>query len=139
MLRIADLVGHPYRPGGRDPDGGGLDCWGLVRVVLGRLGVTLPLYADTLWDSPADSERAAAVALGEAEAAWTQVEPAACRPGDVALLRIDGLPVHVGVIIGWPDFLHAHKAAGAAVIDRLTSPQWRHRLVAVYRHPGVRL
>ena len=136
MLCIGDLVGRPYVAGGRDPETG-LDCWGLVREVLRRQGVVLPAYGEHIWHDDSDSAEVAEQLLaGAADWQPAPIGPSA-RPGDVALIMLAGRPVHVGVLIAWPDFLHAYKGAGTVVIDRLTSPAWRHRCVGLYRHPAL--
>lgn len=42
MIDVNDLIGKPYRLGGRGPFE--YDCWGLVVEIYKRLGVSLPDY-----------------------------------------------------------------------------------------------
>lgn len=65
------------------------------------------------------------------EPVWFAVEEAG--PGDVMLLRLRGLPIHVGIVVaaGW--MLHTHKAADA-VLDRFGGIEWRNRVLGIYRH-----
>jgi cell wall-associated NlpC family hydrolase len=55
--------------------------------------------------------------------------------GDIALFRIDGRPLHVGLALDGKEFLHADRGAGSAV-ERFASPSWHRRFVSVYRHVG---
>lgn len=87
--RAKDLMGVPYLWGGRTP--AGLDCSGLVQMILDEQGVRVPRDAG-------DQERACRplVRLGRP------------RPGDLAFFGPPGRPAgHVGVIIGEGLYLHA--------------------------------
>ena len=44
QFNLADIVGKPYKIGGRGPNA--FDCWGLVRYVYKELlNIELPVYA----------------------------------------------------------------------------------------------
>ena len=128
----AEYVGLPFRPHGRGPEG--YDCWGLVRRVLAdRWGVEPPSY-DERYATVTDPRIAETV---EAEArAWRRVHPAHARPGDVVVLRVRGLPLHTGVLVAPPAFLHVMEGVDS-VIDRLDRPHWARRIVGVYRHAAL--
>ena len=81
-MDVSDLIGIPYVRDGRDqrqaPFGqGGLDCWGLCRVVLSRLGVHWPELPDD-------------AIMSERELAVTCHEGAGVHVGDVLVLPGDG-------------------------------------------------
>lgn len=133
----ADYVGIPFLEHGRDRNG--CDCWGLVRLVLAeRFGIFMPSYADA-YRSTKDA-RTIAATLAEQRSAWRRVSGPHFREGDVALLEIDGLAMHVGLIVGWPWILHVQGGIDSAC-DRLDRPHWangwaqgRH---SAWRHPGL--
>lgn len=57
------------------------------------------------------------------------------QPGDVALLRVRGRPVHVGLVTrrGWM----LHVEAGCETVEEpYTGMQWSRRLLGFYRWQG---
>jgi cell wall-associated NlpC family hydrolase len=128
----------------------GLNCWGFVaRVMRERFGLDVPLYETQKWTG---REGAKELGLFVTQAGrdaqwqliWSRIDPRESvaqeriEPGDVMLCRIDGQPVHVGVVAASPWFLHTEQASGS-VIDRLDSAKWARRVVALYRFRGARL
>jgi gamma-D-glutamyl-L-lysine dipeptidyl-peptidase len=89
LERAQELLGVPYLWGGRTP--AGLDCSGLVQMILAEQGIHVPRDAG-------DQERA--------------VRPiprgGRPRPGDLAFFGPPGAPAgHVGVMVGDGLYLHA--------------------------------
>jgi cell wall-associated NlpC family hydrolase len=123
-------IGLPFEERGRGP---AYDCWGLVRHVLaGAFGIDVPSYAGG-YETTRDHERLAGlIDAGKADD-WTRIEPGAELPGDVLLLRMSGLPIHVGILVspGW--MLHTRAATGA-VIERFEGLAWGRRVLGIYRH-----
>ena len=120
MIETQKYVGIPYRDCGRDALDG-LDCYGLVRHVLGaEYGHDVPSYIGT-YDSAEDStstHRAIRRALGDGR--WQRVRADDAREGDVALLWLDdpARPSHIGVRVGPDALLHTRLATGA-IVERL--------------------
>ena len=152
----ARYTGIPFLERGRDR--AGCDCWGLVRLVLGeRFGVDVPSYAGD-YKSVADRRRLAALVETARQERWQEVSGIrkqrsgirsrqACplipdpsrllpEPGDVLLLRLRGLPIHVGLFVvpGW--MLHTQKATNS-VLDRFDGLAWRNQVLGVYRHEDL--
>lgn len=123
-------VGLPYRARGRDRQG--IDCWGLVRLVLReQFGTDVPEYAGHYWTrelTPAVAEK-----IAEESARWEAVPAGMERAGDVVLLRLRGYPIHVGIVVAPGEMLHAHDGADAAR-ESYHALHWRHRVVGFYRH-----
>lgn len=130
----APYIGLPWKERGRDR--AGVDCWGLARLIAAEcLGLDLPAF-DERYETTSDRDALARIIAGEM-VPWRPVDPpAAARPGDFALLRILGQPVHVGVIAGWPWMVHIEEGIDACV-ERLDTPIWRRRLVGVFRHESL--
>lgn len=99
LLGALDLLGTPYKMGGRHPETG-LDCSGLVRHVYKQtLDIDLPHNAR-------DISR-----QGE------PVEPSELRPGDLVFFNTLGRPFsHVGIYKGDGKFVHASSRREKKVI-----------------------
>lgn len=129
-----DFIGIPWQERGRGREG--CDCWGLVRLVLGeRYRIRVPDYLDR-YDTTLDVAAIGGTIAAE-RAAWRRVSGPHFREGDVALLRgRRGVPMHVGLIVGWPWMLHIEAGIDAAC-ERLDGLMWQRRLVSVWRHPEL--
>lgn len=125
-----EYTGIPFRADGRTREG--LDCWGLVVMVYReRLGVSLPEFPGAYPDESPESLRNAAGVAREERKRWTRVESP--RVYDVALLRLQGLPCHVGVVASKGRMLHV-MAGIESCVEEYTGPQWRNRIEGFFRH-----
>jgi cell wall-associated NlpC family hydrolase len=95
-------LGVPYVWGGASPRG--FDCSGLVQYVFAQVGVSLPHYTVSQWNFP-----------GAVPVPKNQL-----RPGD--LVFFNGLD-HVGIYIGYGDFIDAPHTGANVEIDSL-SERW---------------
>lgn len=122
-----DYIGIPYAEKGRDKSG--LDCWGLVRLVYKeQFNIDIPSFV-TDYESDDSSRIAELISIGKEH--WSKVvQP---EVGDVILLRISGLFMHVGVVISPNEFLHVREGRDS-VIERFDSPMWRHRVEGFYKY-----
>ena len=109
----------------------GVDCWGLVRLVLAeQRGLALPDYGRG-YDSTDDRDAVPAAIRSGLDDGWHRVtEP---EPTDLVIFSIFGVPMHCGVVLGDGRFLHARKGAGV-VAERLGSPSWVRRIEGYYRY-----
>jgi cell wall-associated NlpC family hydrolase len=127
---VTDYIGLPFLAKGRTR--AGLDCWGLVRLVMQeRFGVALPVWAEG-YDDIEPNPRTAGH-LRACAGAFVRHDPAAARPGDILLFRIGGHLAHVGLDIGAGRMLHIHDGINAC-IERWRGPRWLPRLEGAYRH-----
>jgi cell wall-associated NlpC family hydrolase len=127
---VSCFIGIPFLARGRSSHG--YDCWGLVRAVLtARFDVAVPSYAEGYDDIRDHGRLAALVEAGKVE--WSEVKPGDERPGDVLLLRLRGLPIHVGLLVapGW--MLHTREATGS-ILERFDGLAWGRRVLGIYRH-----
>lgn len=124
---VADYIGLPFRDHGRDRRG--LDCWGLVRLVLAeQFGVSL---IDFDYASTRDSDGIPA-AIEAARPEWSVVgDP---QLGDVMVFNIGGQPMHVGLVIETGLMLHVSDDDRGAVMESYLTPAWRPRMEGIYRY-----
>jgi probable lipoprotein NlpC len=128
---VRDYIGLPFLGHGRDR--AGVDCYGLYRLVLSeQLGIQLPEYLS--YDSITDRAGIAATVADAQEALWQEVN--APRLYDLVLLRLYGLPLHVGLYLGLGRMLHIEERICAAV-ERLDSPVWARRILGYWRPAGL--
>ena len=124
--------GARFRPHGREY--GAVDCWGVVflyyRDVLGR---PVPSYVNGYSDKDVAGNDTLAALIRTNMTGWYQVDHP--QPGDVALFRMSGRPVHVALIVDERRALHAEDKLGV-FIEKLNSPMWGKRLVGIYRNDG---
>lgn len=123
MCKYDDLVGLPFRDGGRGPDS--YDCWGLVLELFRRRGIVLHDYC-------CSSESTAGVArlMGQGRAEWRRLE--APEPGCLVAIRMldVGWANHCGMCLGEGRFIHAYSEETGVVIDRLR--RWGPRIAGYY-------
>lgn len=144
----ASYVGLPYRDRGRARDG--LDCWGLLCLVYAeRCGIVLPAFDGLGWHdfAAAAADRAGAAALARFMAnhmeGWAPI-PAmpreraswpALRECDAIHLTTMGEPVHCGVVLAPPWFLHIEEGIDSCIED-WTAIRFRNRVAGFYRWQG---
>jgi cell wall-associated NlpC family hydrolase len=123
-------IGLPFRDHGRDRDG--LDCWGLVRLVMAeQFGLALPSFS-TEYDRATDKTRISRLIAREASA-WRAVRRGEEALADVVVLRLQGQPLHVGLVLGDCQMLHVERGIDSA-IEKYTGPRWAERIYGIYRH-----
>ena len=105
-----DMLGKPYRFGGRDPRG--FDCSGLVWYTHRQAGIEVPRTAR--------SQLAAA----------SPVARGALQAGDLLFFRIGARRAgHVGIYIGGGKFIHAPSGGKRVAAARLGDRYWSQRLI----------
>lgn len=129
-MMLDRYVGIPFLDRGRTF--AGVDCWGLVRLVYrGELGVELPAY-ESLYRTVDERTGVELLELVERKrGAWQQVE--APETFDLVLLRIAGVPCHVGVALPGGRMIHCARGADSR-IESYRGPKWAPRVEGFYRH-----
>ena len=110
-------LGIPYKWGGASPITG-FDCSGLVQYVYAQVGISLPHYTVSQWNYP-----------GAVPVPKNQL-----RPGD--LVFFNGLD-HVGIYIGYGDFIDAPHTGANVEIDSLSEPWFSSRYDGARRILGA--
>ena len=133
-----NYVGIPFVDYGRSIRG--LDCWGLFRLILKeQANVNVPEY-DTLGYLVGDKENNGRVATVMQEdikkGIWLSVGPEDVRVFDGILLRILGLPIHVGVVVSRGYMIHTEKGIDSC-LERYDRAMWSKRITGIYRYNGT--
>lgn len=126
-------VGLPWKIGGREFEGG-IDCWGLVRLVLAReAGVHLPAWVDGR-DALSPSLRNRGKAFSEHLVDFERVPDGRERPLDIATLFISRCLWHVGILVERPHLvLHIENEGGSGVEDWSLRPDFSRQFGGFYR------
>jgi len=128
-MDFSEYIGIPFKSQGRDRRG--IDCWGLLRLVYKeRLGINLPSYTDEY--KHAFDKESVSKTVEAHEREWVRVQDE--KPFDVVLLRIKGLPIHLGIIIEKGIMIHAINRKIATCKERYDSLMWRNRILGFYRY-----
>lgn len=132
MNWIEKYVGLPFVDGGRD--WAGVDCWGLVRLVLKtECQIEVPSYGEI------SAEELSAVAHEVAsECAKEPWHPVADRimMFDVAVMHRRKSPVHVGIMTDQDHVLHIERLTHSVYLP-VTHPSISFRNVNYYRHRSL--
>lgn len=116
-------------PWSRDDRGAhGTHCWGLVRLVYAE---QLDIELEDFGAARSRLENAAIVADRRRRWPWRIVDRAG--PFDVVVFRRGKVDDHIGIMIDARLMLHVDIGL-EALVDDVTSPEWRSRISAFHRH-----
>lgn len=111
-------------------EGGFVDCFGLVRLLLQDAGVELPEYSgEHLDDIPGGDLHAY---LSDSQ--WHKVDSP--RAYDLIYLWFGGQPSHIALAINEQELINIRKGCNVAV-EPIFGTMWRHRLHSFYRHESM--
>lgn len=137
MTWANEYINLPFKEVGRERDG--VDCYGLLRLVYReRLNILLPAYTDyeTTQDHNTLKEQ---MSKNKAEDRWVEIPAGQERPFDVMLIRIVGLPIHLGIVTDVKKHvLHIERGSNAVHEDyRFNSWKAPGKIIGYYRHPQL--
>jgi cell wall-associated NlpC family hydrolase len=129
---INDYIGIEFENKGR---GEKCDCWGLVRrVYREQFEIEIPSFTE--YDSADDIKEVAKLIRGKERDkgdTWIEITEGCENFGDVAIFRIAGAPVHIGMVLGQNKMLHVEKGIDSC-IENYKSMRWLRRFHRFYRH-----
>lgn len=139
---VANYCGIPFKELGLDRSG--CNCWGLARLVLSeQCGIDLPSYVGGYSGiSKADaSDIKRLIEGGLRSDGWVELD---WRDGDNVnwgciksfdgiLLRIEGRPIHMAVMVAPRLMLHTMVGEDSHP-ERVDDLRWRNRISGFYRH-----
>ena len=127
MINVREYIGIPFLSRGRTKYG--LDCWGLVAMILKeQYDIIVPdllEYNDALNRSETSEVININTPLVAGEKLTNPVE------GSVVVLSAGGLSAHVGLVIGGNMIIHTTKETGV-LIEPLSSPRIKKRIKGYY-------
>jgi len=130
---LAEYMAIPYKVNGRSLDDGGVDCWGLVRLILAeQRGIHLPSY-DMYGEKIRlhSGSMVPQIAPEAEEHGWSPVDPPLKR-WDLVFFQV-GVELHIGLMLDETNFLSALPKVGPVVYP--TNRQvWARTRIGAYRH-----
>jgi cell wall-associated NlpC family hydrolase len=110
----------------------GAYCWSFFALAIrSQFGVSIDEY-----DGPLYHGRRTAREVGEAADAFAQrfrkIEDGAEQAGDAILLRMTGVPIHIGLVVAPGLMLHIEEGCDSAW-ERYRDRTWKDRIVAFHR------
>lgn len=126
-------IGLPFQDHGRDRSG--LDCWGLVRLVIAeQFNIALPSHIHE-YQRTTQVDKISQLIDREAKK-WRVIAAGHEACGDVIVLRVRGRPMHVGLVMGDQQMLHIELGINS-VLERYGSSRWAERIYGFYRYKGI--
>jgi len=126
-MNWANYVGIPFADHGSSAEG--VDCWGLVRLVLAaEKGWQLPSYGEG-YDKASNQPQVTDCIVNGLAQGWDRVSEHV--EGALVIFRMAGKPWHVGLVVAADRFLHAPSGEPSCV-ERLSSPRWINRIEGFY-------
>lgn len=122
-------IGINFKEKGRSLDG--LDCWGLVRLVynLDR-DIELPSYLDQ-YNTTNDRDALAELITAEKESKWQSVDQP--QEFDVIILRMRGVPMHVGLVTYGKNMIHSARGVGVSH-EPFNNLRWKDKVLGYARY-----
>lgn len=127
-------IGLPHLDLGRDRNG--VDCWGLVHLVLTDHGMPVPSYREGYLSTRERVEIAGLIAEAKSLPTWSRVLERP-EPLDVIAFTRAGLDGHVGIIVDHRLMLHVDSRAPSR-LERYDIAPWSDRHPTIWRWVGER-
>ncbi len=128
MSWAARYIGLEFAELGRGPK---YDCWGLTQLIYRtERGIALPSYTES-YSTTQDEKGISQKIIQERMQHWREVSSP--EEFDVVLIRMRGLPMHVGVAINSKTMSHITDGINASIED-FTRMRWKNRLIGFYRY-----
>lgn len=125
---LSKYIGLPYLEGGRGHNG--VDCYGLIRLIYAeKFGIILPEYSDIAWLEGCDSHKLS-TEINDCKSDWQEVDQPVL--GDVIILRMMGMPIHIGLVVDKGIMIHSARGHNSA-IERFDNIKWQKRIEGFYR------
>lgn len=127
-----EYIKVPFIDHGRQRDG--VDCWGLIILIYqDKLGISLPSLDG--YTNVKDIHTIGSM-MNDRRGShpWMEVPHGEEQEFDVAVFKMSGVPMHVGLVIGGGEMIHCQKGCGTYISNYVKDQSWSRRLVGIYRH-----
>jgi cell wall-associated NlpC family hydrolase len=129
-MNTDDYIRIPFKDHGRTREGA--DCWGLACIIFKeQLGIDLPTFTD--YADTKDQARISEMIKSES-ISWQSIGPMREKAFDMAVFRMMGQPMHVGVVIKPGLMIHCERGCGVYLTEYYKENQWDRRLEGFYRY-----
>jgi cell wall-associated NlpC family hydrolase len=129
-MRITDFIGIPFTHRGESFKGA--DCWGFVRLFYKNwLSKYLPDLSD--YYSNSDNYKSCGHVYPLAAGFFKEIKKDEFKKYDIALFRIAGVAVHVGIILDKQTFIHCWDKTGS-IISRFDDLNFKNKLDSIWRY-----
>lgn len=111
----------------------GFDCWGLFQYVYKHDHpdkIILPGY-DELYENTEQREELAGIIFDQTQKHWAEYEQG--QEFDAIILRMRGVPMHVGLVTKPGYMLHCCHGIGT-VHEPYTGTRWKNKILGFYRY-----
>jgi cell wall-associated NlpC family hydrolase len=126
------FIGMPFEERGREARG--VDCYGLVRLVLMEVQrIALPSFTESYVSCAEREMIAAALDAGERDLPLRPIRRGDEAPFDIVEFVRGGISDHVGIVVERGRMLHI-ESGGESRIERYDVGKWLPRLKGFYRH-----
>lgn len=121
-----------FKDKGRDESG--CDCYGFVRLILkNEMNIDLPDMLD-IYDSVDDKPTLERIIAEDKNSNW--IEPPWPAPFDVAVIKLAGLPVHLGIVTKLNYLMHCQKEINVTHVP-YSGPRSNLKILSFNRWAGA--
>lgn len=135
-MKTDDYIRIPFKDHGRTRNGA--DCWGLACIIYAeQLGIELP--ALTGYEDTKDRAKISDIIKAESQT-WQFIVRDKEEPFDIAVFKVLGQPMHVGVVVKPGLMIHCERGCGVYRTQYYKENQWDRRLEGFFRYaerPGI--
>lgn len=129
-MNTNDYIRIPFKEHGRDRKGA--DCWGLACIIFKEeLNIDLPIMDE--YESTKDKARISEIIKAES-ITWQAVQTKDEKAFDIAVFRMRGQPMHIGIVVKPGLMIHSERGSGVYITYYHKEGQWDKRLEGFYRY-----
>ena len=131
MMDYKAYSGVPFLEHGRDVNG--WDCWGLYRHIYHDFsGLWLPEFSDC-YDDIIHDRKAIGEEVKHQLKSWVDIPASKEKEGDVIMLRLRGIPMHIGYVLPKSQFIHCVESTNT-VVENYKHTLWKNRVLGFHRY-----
>lgn len=131
LMITNNYIRIPFKEHGRDRKGA--DCWGLAFILFKEeLNIDLPIM-DTGYENTKDKMRISEL-IQSHRVAWDAINIGEEKAFDIAVFRMRGQPMHIGIVVKPGLMIHCERGSGVYLTYYNREGQWDKRLEGFYRY-----